>query len=354
MYFHLSVDQTELVTSVSSMVRGICAGPDLNSGNDRFSEALEEARKRGLFRYWCDDGFRECVADLFTTTQIVEQCAAQDSVNFSQVITNYYLCSSFARLSGDSNLSQMISSLIATHRAFDVALLWSDTGAPGSESCGNEICIEEALTLGRHPRWVLVPCKEAAFSGTTGLAFALIEVGAGVSIEEAPALPGRTDQVNVARIRIRKLLTNRDYGSRLRLDTDSEEILGMLAAERNLLFGATMLGLARASLNCALDYSRERKSFGKPLIQHQAVALKVADIAASIETAGLVLWEAALAQPVDPGQAESATRYCIDACVDAGLNSVQVLGARGYTEDYPIERWVRDINAIRRCCLVAP
>ena len=110
---------------------------------------------------------------------------------------------------------------------------------------------------------------------------------------------------------------------------------------------AQAVGMARAAYEAALAYARERVSFGKPIIEHQAVNFRLADMATQIEAARQLLWHAAALR--DAGQpclreasmaklfaSEMAERVCSDA--------IQIHGGYGYVADFPVERIYRDVR----------
>ncbi len=113
---------------------------------------------------------------------------------------------------------------------------------------------------------------------------------------------------------------------------------------------AQAVGIAQAALDAAHAYARERMTFGKPIIEHQAVGFRIADMATRIEAARQLVLHAA--QLRDQGRpclmeacmaklvaSEAAERVCTDA--------IQVLGGYGYLRDYPVERLYRDARVCR-------
>ncbi|MCD6304944.1 MAG: acyl-CoA dehydrogenase family protein [Deltaproteobacteria bacterium] len=108
---------------------------------------------------------------------------------------------------------------------------------------------------------------------------------------------------------------------------------------------ALSLGLAEGALDYAIDYARKRKTFGRPLIQHQAIQFLLADAATLIEASRGLMERAAIA--FDSGRkntklASMAKFFCSDAAMKITTDMVQVLGGYGYIRDYPIERMFRD------------
>jgi cyclohexane-1-carbonyl-CoA dehydrogenase len=108
---------------------------------------------------------------------------------------------------------------------------------------------------------------------------------------------------------------------------------------------ALSLGLAEGALDYTIEYAEQRQTFGKPLIQHQAIQFLLADAATLIEASRGLMERAALA--FDSGQrntklASMAKFFCSDAAMKITTDMVQVLGGYGYIRDYPIERMFRD------------
>src|SRR5258705_5366813 len=109
--------------------------------------------------------------------------------------------------------------------------------------------------------------------------------------------------------------------------------------------GAQALGIARAAYEFALDYAKERKAFGKPIIMNQAIAFKLADMCMEIDAARLLVWRAAwLARNggYQHGEGSMSKLKAGEVAVWATEQAIQILGGYGYTREYPVERWHRD------------
>ena len=107
------------------------------------------------------------------------------------------------------------------------------------------------------------------------------------------------------------------------------------------------LGMARAAFDCALAYSKERKAFGVPIFEHQAVQFKLADMATKIEAARQLIWHAACLK--DAGrpclkQAAMAKLLASEMAEVVCSGAIQVLGGYGYVSDFPVERIYRDVR----------
>ncbi len=105
------------------------------------------------------------------------------------------------------------------------------------------------------------------------------------------------------------------------------------------------VGLARVCLEESLAYAQMRKTFGKPIAQHQTIQIKLADMAVRVEAARLLVDQAAHAY--DSGQrcdleAGMAKLYATEAAVENSMEAMRIHGAYGYSKEYNIERYYRD------------
>ena len=108
---------------------------------------------------------------------------------------------------------------------------------------------------------------------------------------------------------------------------------------------AQALGIARAAFEDALAYAQQRKTMGKAIIQHQAIAFKLADMATEIDAARLLTHRAAYLkdhkQPYGK-EAAMAKLYASDVANKAAREAIQIFGGNGYVTEYPVERHFRD------------
>ena len=105
------------------------------------------------------------------------------------------------------------------------------------------------------------------------------------------------------------------------------------------------VGVARAAYELAVDYSRERVQFGQPIAMNQGVNFLIADMAAEIEAARLLTWQAAWL--LDQGkratlQSSYAKRFASDTAMKVTTDAVQIFGGYGYMKEYPVEKLMRD------------
>ena len=105
------------------------------------------------------------------------------------------------------------------------------------------------------------------------------------------------------------------------------------------------LGIAKGAFEASIKYAKERQQFGKPIGHFQAIAFKLADMAAKIEAAELLIYQAAdLKNRGEKMTKESAFAkyYASEISVQVSTDAVQIFGGYGYTKDFPVEKYYRD------------
>jgi alkylation response protein AidB-like acyl-CoA dehydrogenase len=108
---------------------------------------------------------------------------------------------------------------------------------------------------------------------------------------------------------------------------------------------AQALGIASGAYELALAYSKERKAFGKPISEHQAIQFKLADMATEIEAARLLCYKAAWHKDQHMDYAESgamAKLFASKVAMDTTIEAVQIHGGYGFVKEYHVERLMRD------------
>jgi acyl-CoA dehydrogenase len=111
------------------------------------------------------------------------------------------------------------------------------------------------------------------------------------------------------------------------------------------MVAAAAVGLARAAMEHAIQYAKERKTFGKPLWHHEGISFMIADMASDIEAGRLLVWKSA--SMIDQGkrntlQAAYAKRFAADSAMRIATDAVQVFGGNGFNKEYPVEKLMRD------------
>lgn len=117
--------------------------------------------------------------------------------------------------------------------------------------------------------------------------------------------------------------------------------------EMGICLAACFVGLARRCYEYALSFAQQRVSWGKPIIEHQSVALKLADMAVDLETARLLVWRSAAAVDSDPQAAATvlgpaAKTHAVDVAIRNSRKAVEILGGYGVAKEYPVSGWYND------------
>ncbi|TJY44014.1 acyl-CoA dehydrogenase [Cohnella pontilimi] len=108
---------------------------------------------------------------------------------------------------------------------------------------------------------------------------------------------------------------------------------------------AQAVGIAQAAMDASVAYAKHRVQFGKPIGQQQAVAFKLADMAARIEAARLLTYQAAWreSEGLSYGKESAIAKlFASDTAMAVTVEAVQIFGGYGYTKDFPVERYMRD------------
>ena len=109
---------------------------------------------------------------------------------------------------------------------------------------------------------------------------------------------------------------------------------------------ARAVGVAEAALDAALRYAQQRKTFGVPIAEHQAIQLMLADMATKVQAARLLTYDAAARKDAGQGridlEAGMAKLYASEICQQVALDAMRIHGGYGFIKDYPVERYYRD------------
>jgi alkylation response protein AidB-like acyl-CoA dehydrogenase len=133
-----------------------------------------------------------------------------------------------------------------------------------------------------------------------------------------------------------RLLHEENRGFRVAMQTLDSGRIGI---------AAQALGIAQAAYDVAREYAKERQTFGKPIAQHQAIQLKLADMSTEIEAARLLVYRAAWLKDRGETVTEAGAKAKLFASEVARRQTgeaIQILGGYGYTKEFPVERYYRD------------
>ncbi|MGC8896918.1 MAG: acyl-CoA dehydrogenase [Bacteroidota bacterium] len=198
-------------------------------------------------------------------------------------------------------------------------------------------------TNGLHADVVVVFASTDRSKGSHGISAFIVEKGTpGFSVAKKERKLGirSSDTVSLSfedcRVPVANRLGDEGIGFKIAMKTLDGGRIGI---------AAQALGIAQASLEASVRYSKQRKAFGQYLSEFQAIQFKLADMVTNIEAARLLTLEAAAKK--DAGEryteiAAMAKLYASRVAVECALEAVQIYGGYGYIKEYPVERFLRD------------
>jgi alkylation response protein AidB-like acyl-CoA dehydrogenase len=274
-----------------------------------------------------------------------------------------------------TSVTNMVAELIASHASPALTAAWVPRLVSGELVCGAFVLSEP--DVGSDPvamrttatrtqsGWRLSGTKQWITSGDHAgcmVVWAVTEPGGGHRGITAFVLPGNAPGVTVAR-REEKLGLHGSTTAQLafeQVEAGDDAVLGeigggfalaMIALDGGRIgIASQAIGIARGALDAALHYARERRTFGQPIIQHQAVAAMLADAATWLDAATLMTLRAAeLKQTGQPfsQQAAMAKLFATEHAWKICDIALQVHGGYGYVRDFPVERALRDVRVTR-------
>jgi alkylation response protein AidB-like acyl-CoA dehydrogenase len=152
-------------------------------------------------------------------------------------------------------------------------------------------------------------------------------------------LLGGKEKLDAKLAKAREALANPNAGS-----SGKQPAMATFEATRPAV-GAQAIGVARAAYEYSLEYAKERRAFGKAIIENQSIAFMLANMCMEIDAARLLVWRAAwMSRNGEYKNAEGSMSklYAGRTAVWVTERAIQILGGYGYTREYPVERWHRD------------
>jgi alkylation response protein AidB-like acyl-CoA dehydrogenase len=189
----------------------------------------------------------------------------------------------------------------------------------------------------------------AQLEGATGWegigAFVVERAAAGLRVGDKHALLG-LEAVSAREIMLQGCVV--PDGNRLLGGGELGKRVEQMFARTMVVNAARQVGLARAAYEFALEYTQERKAFGKPVAHFQSIAFTLADMAMEVDAARWIVWRAAteLDNKGTWTTVVAALAHANEAAWRVADNGVQLLGGAGYVKDYPVEKWLRDTKTL--------
>jgi butyryl-CoA dehydrogenase len=284
---------------------------------------------------------------------VMEEIAAGDGATSTILSVNTLCCGAVLQYGSDAQKERFLRPMAGG----EIAAFCLTEPAAGSDAAALK------TRARRHGnRWVLSGTKQFISSGSTAkvaLVFAVTDPAAGRRGISAFLVP--TDLPGYRVARLEKKLGQRASDTAQLVFEDIEltpdlllgqEGEGYRIALANLECGrigiaAQAVGMARAAYEAALAYAKERETFGQRLIEHQAVAFRLADMATQLAAArGLVLDAAERRDAGEPAlqAAAMAKLFASEMAERVASDAIQIHGGYGYVEGFPVERIWRDVR----------
>jgi acyl-CoA dehydrogenase len=203
------------------------------------------------------------------------------------------------------------------------------------------------ITNGGYADWFTVYAKTDKDAGHRGISAFVVPKDDTVTVDKKEDKLGQrasntaTITFNDTEVPAGNLLGEENHGFKLAMMTLDRTRPGV---------AAMAVGIARAALEFAAEYSKERVQFGVPIAMHQAVAFMIADMATKVEAGRLLTWQSGVL--LDQGKrntlaASHAKRFTADSAMEVATDAVQVYGGYGFIKEYPVEKIMRDAKIMQ-------
>ena len=318
-------------------------------------EALAEMGRMGLMGVCVPERWGGAGLDHVSLALALEEVAAGDGACSTMLsVQNSVVCGPLNAFGTDAQKERWLRPLAAGEKLGCFCLTEPHVGSDASA------IRTRAEPDGAH--WVLNGVKQFITTGKNAdyaIVFAVSDKGAGKRGISAFVVPAETPGYVVARVEHklgqRASDTAQIVFENCRVPADSllgAEGEGYRIALSNLEGGrigiaAQAVGMARAAYEAALAYAKERETFGKPIIEHQAVNFRLADMATKIEVARQMVWHAAALRDAKRPclkEASMAKLFASEMAEDVCSAAIQIHGGYGYVNDFPVERIYRDVR----------
>jgi acyl-CoA dehydrogenase len=203
------------------------------------------------------------------------------------------------------------------------------------------------ITNGEYANWYTVYAKTDKEAGHRGISCFIVPRDAGVVVDKHEDKMGQRAS-NTATITFPEVEIPLDH---LVGEENKGFKIAMMTLDRTRPGVAAMAtGVARAAMEFAIEYSKERVQFGVPIAMHQAIQFLIADMATKIHLSRLATWHSAVL--LDQGkrntlESSHAKRFAADTAMEVTTDAVQVYGGYGFIKEYKVEKLMRDAKILQ-------
>jgi alkylation response protein AidB-like acyl-CoA dehydrogenase len=319
---------------------------------DRFpAEIVDQMRELGLFGVTIPEAHGGLGLDLLTYVGIIEELA-YGWMSLTGIVNTHTMAATLIMAHGsDDQKQRWLPSMAAGERRGALSLSEPDAGSDTRNiSCRAQRDGDEYVLDGTKA-WV----TNGERAGIVALA-ARTDEGISAFIvekEPGPAFEGISVGRHVGKLGYRGVETVEMSYAGHRIPVANligeagrglPQILGVLEVGR-INIASRAVGVARAAFDAAFEYAQQRRTFGKPIVEHQAIQLKLADMATRLEAARLLTKSAAerkaagLRCDVEAGMAKL---FASETALELATEAMRIHGGVGFTTDLPVERYYRD------------
>jgi butyryl-CoA dehydrogenase len=319
---------------------------------DRFpAEIVEQMRGLGLFGITIPEAYGGLGLDLLTYIGVIEELA-YGWMSLTGVVNTHTMAATLVMTHGnDEQKGRLLPSMATGERRGALSLSEPDAGSDTRNISCRAVRDGDEYVIDGTKAWVTNGERAAvvALAARTeeGISAFVVEK------EPGPAFEGITVGKHVGKLGYRGVETVEMAYAGHRIPAANligeagrglPQILGVLEVGR-INIASRAVGVARAALDASLAYAQQRTTFGKPIGEHQAIQLKLADMATRLEAARLLTRNAAerraagLRCDVEAGMAKL---FASETALELATEAMRIHGGVGYTTEFPVERYYRD------------
>ena len=353
-----SSSERELIVStvrrfVENEVIPVASG--MEHRNEYPHQLVEEMRKMGLFGLNVPEEYGGANVD-YTTFAMVFEELSKGWLGLAGVIgTHSVLCDVLVRFATPEQKRRFLPGLARGERRGGICLSEPNAGTDLQNVSTMAVRSSDGYRVNGSKMWItngrygntfllLAKTNPGAEPAYTGMSAFVIEKGA----------PGLNVSRDIDKLGYKSVETCELHFADFPVPVENliggiegqgfKHVMTGLEAER-LNVAARGLGLARAAFEEAIGYAQRRSTFGKPIAQHQAIQIKLADMATKIEASRLLIYSAA--EKKDRGErcdleAGMAKLFATETAAEVSFEAMRILGGNGYSKDFPVERYYRD------------
>ncbi len=319
------------------------------------ADALKELGELGAMGMCVPEEWDGAGMDYMSLVLTLEEIAAGDGATSTIVsVQNSLACGITQKYGTDAQKEEWLKPLARgekwgcfcltePHTGSDAAAITTRADRDGDHFVLNGV--KQFITTGKHAHMAIVFAVTDKAAGKKGISCFLVPTNTpGFIVGRTEDKMGQhaSDTVQIifedCRVPASALLGKEGEGYKIALSNLEAGRIGIAAQS---------IGMARAAFEAAVRYAKERVTFGQPIIEHQAVNFRLADMNTLLDAARLMVWRAAMLK--DAGkpclkEASMAKMFASEAAEKIASDAIQIHGGVGYTSDFPVERIYRDVR----------